>query len=294
MKETITMYWCTLDVTASRIVLSFYFFPQISVKYWWFPFPVRLQSRNAVHREAKYNVFFFFSVNGGWSPWGPWSTCTASCDGGMWTRTRNCTFPEPQHGGYDCGGISWMNATCNQQPCPGKNLTQIIYVNFFYRKQNTTYKLLIYNEQFAKNQFSTGKESSSNVKKMWFVVVDGHWSDWSPWTSCTKTCGGGFRWRYRFCDEPLPSGTGADCVGSTRQNFTCNFAECPSTCVHRLYWDPDYCSLVRNASKISTKFVPFLTSSSFFRVQMTQFSVDEWLLYMLKCAIDKHLMLSEH
>ena len=32
-----------------------------------------------------------------------------------------------------------MNATCNQQPCPGKNLTKIIYVDFFSSEQNTSY-----------------------------------------------------------------------------------------------------------------------------------------------------------
>ncbi len=70
-------------------------------------------------QQAHHNMVLF-SVNGGWTEWGPWTRCTAECEGGVHERTRNCTFPEPQNGGRDCRGRSWMNETCNAQPCPRK------------------------------------------------------------------------------------------------------------------------------------------------------------------------------
>lgn len=41
-------------------------------------------------------------VNGGWSDWSAWSTCSA----GKKTRTRTCTNPAPANGGADCTGSS--------------------------------------------------------------------------------------------------------------------------------------------------------------------------------------------
>ncbi len=49
-------------------------------------------------------------VNGGWSPW---SACSASCGGGIQTRT--CTNPIPANGGAACVGTS--SQACNTGPC---------------------------------------------------------------------------------------------------------------------------------------------------------------------------------
>merc|ERR1719187_1902616 len=49
-------------------------------------------------------------VNGGWSPWG---RCSATCGGGI--RTRTCTDPAPANGGDDCRGDS--RRRCNTQDC---------------------------------------------------------------------------------------------------------------------------------------------------------------------------------
>lgn len=50
-------------------------------------------------------------VDGGWSPW---SACSASCGGGIQTRT--CTNPAPQNGGAPCVGPTTQ--ACNTQACP--------------------------------------------------------------------------------------------------------------------------------------------------------------------------------
>lgn len=34
------------------------------------------------------------------------------------------------------------------------------------------------------------------------VKVDGQWSAWGAMTSCSRTCGGGIRYRQRACDNP--------------------------------------------------------------------------------------------
>ncbi|CAH3198909.1 unnamed protein product, partial [Porites evermanni] len=43
--------------------------------------------------------------------------------------------------------------------------------------------------------------------------VDGKYSDWSEFTDCTKTCGGGQKSRRRSCTNPPPQNGGKDCAG---------------------------------------------------------------------------------
>jgi len=56
-------------------------------------------------------------VNGGWSKWSSYSSCSASCGGGTKTRTRTCTNPEPFGGGKDCKGSDTQSVSCNTDAC---------------------------------------------------------------------------------------------------------------------------------------------------------------------------------
>ncbi|CAM9941195.1 unnamed protein product [Lampetra planeri] len=59
------------------------------------------------------------SRSGGWSPWAPWSECSATCGGGAQRRTRACSNPTPRHGGRACEGQSYEERLCNERtPCP--------------------------------------------------------------------------------------------------------------------------------------------------------------------------------
>ena len=42
------------------------------------------------------------SVDGGWSDWSRWPSCSVTCEDGHMTRTRQCNNPVPVHGGHDC------------------------------------------------------------------------------------------------------------------------------------------------------------------------------------------------
>lgn len=56
--------------------------------------------------------------------------------------------------------------------------------------------------------------------------IDGGWSSWSNWGSCSATCGFGLQKRYRTCDNPRPSPMGAFCHGSLDDVQTCNIGSC--------------------------------------------------------------------
>ena len=56
-------------------------------------------------------------VDGGWSAWGPWDACSASCGPGNLTRARQCDSPLPDHGGLSCAGDEVESQSCNLEKC---------------------------------------------------------------------------------------------------------------------------------------------------------------------------------
>ena len=63
---------------------------------------------------------FFLIVDGGWSIWTSWSPCDKSCNGGVMTKRRHCTNPEPKDGGMDCDGSKERTKPCNMDICPSR------------------------------------------------------------------------------------------------------------------------------------------------------------------------------
>lgn len=59
------------------------------------------------------------------------------------------------------------------------------------------------------------------------LAVDGGWGPWSPWGSCSRTCGGGVQFSYRHCDSPKPQHGGRYCEGQRAKYQSCHTDECP-------------------------------------------------------------------
>ncbi|XP_036605930.1 A disintegrin and metalloproteinase with thrombospondin motifs 18 [Trichosurus vulpecula] len=58
--------------------------------------------------------------------------------------------------------------------------------------------------------------------------IHGHWSEWSAWSECTRTCGGGITQQERHCTNPKPQHGGKFCSGSSRLYQLCNVHPCPA------------------------------------------------------------------
>ena len=61
-------------------------------------------------------------VNGGWTSWEGWTSCSVSCGSGQRRRLRSCSDPSPANGGNTCGRVNAQYQSCNQQRCPGMHL----------------------------------------------------------------------------------------------------------------------------------------------------------------------------
>ncbi|XP_060578403.1 sushi, nidogen and EGF-like domain-containing protein 1 [Ruditapes philippinarum] len=56
--------------------------------------------------------------------------------------------------------------------------------------------------------------------------VNGNWSDWTAWSSCSRSCGSGNQTRFRQCDSPSPGPGGRPCEGDEFDGKPCNLSKC--------------------------------------------------------------------
>ncbi|XP_051543261.1 A disintegrin and metalloproteinase with thrombospondin motifs 3-like [Myxocyprinus asiaticus] len=59
------------------------------------------------------------------------------------------------------------------------------------------------------------------------VKQDGAWGAWSKYSSCSRSCGTGVRFKTRQCNNPVPSHGGQDCPGVNYEYQLCNTDDCP-------------------------------------------------------------------
>ncbi|KAK5883478.1 hypothetical protein CesoFtcFv8_000271 [Champsocephalus esox] len=136
----------------------------------------------------------------GWATWGRWSVCSQECDGGNQVRTRACQPEEDV-----CQGIVEEGRACNPQPCIGKerNRSQGLRAIVGLKRDNTD----------DSNQGVVATQTDSKT------------DEWSPWSTCSITCGEGWQSRTRVC-ATTPFTT--QCTGPLRENRPCNnTAVCP-------------------------------------------------------------------
>ncbi|KAK3095541.1 hypothetical protein FSP39_015906, partial [Pinctada imbricata] len=170
--------------------------------------------------------------NGGWSNWNSWGSCTASCGGGTKTRSRSCTNPTPAGSGASCSGSSSTSTSCNTHTCAvngnwgswgsygGCTVTCGGGTKTRSRSCNNP-------APAHGGQDCSGSGSSSASCNTHHCPIDGNWSSWAAWGSCTVTCGGGTKVRSRSCTNPSPQYGGASCSGSSSSSTSCNTHHCP-------------------------------------------------------------------
>uniref|UniRef100_A0A8C1LL16 ADAMTS-like 2 n=1 Tax=Cyprinus carpio TaxID=7962 RepID=A0A8C1LL16_CYPCA len=85
------------------------------------------------------------------------------------------------------------------------------------------------------NISSRGQEEgvASNSLEDGLEVIKYWWGEWTKWTACTRTCGGGVMSQERHClQQRKKTTTGKDnmtCTGNAKKYHLCNAKECPST-----------------------------------------------------------------
>ena len=57
--------------------------------------------------------------------------------------------------------------------------------------------------------------------------LEGNWGNWTAFSECSHSCGGGIQYRIRGCDNPLPAHGGDWCTGNDTETQECNMQPCP-------------------------------------------------------------------
>jgi len=55
---------------------------------------------------------------------------------------------------------------------------------------------------------------------------------WNEWSSCSRDCDGGMKWRRRHCTNPAPLGDGLDCLGHAKEAQDCHTHSCQGLEIH--------------------------------------------------------------
>ena len=83
------------------------------LSFWWFWFGMSIRSTNFF-----WYYLISFLVDGNWSPWGQWSSCSATvCGDGISQRVRTCTDPKPLLNGRECSGKYKESQKCRNGAC---------------------------------------------------------------------------------------------------------------------------------------------------------------------------------
>ena len=178
-------------------------------------------------------------VDGGYTMWGNYSTCTKTCGNGTKYRTRNCSNPSPAHGGPDCErlGPSFQEVFCNTHPCP-------VHGNYTAWSEFTACSKTCGNGSQTRyrncsepkpihNGRNCDHLGPSNETRSCFLrecPIDGMYGPWTRFSDCSTTCGeDGYQIRTRECDSPPPRFGGRSCnrLGAGKQIRACNIFPCP-------------------------------------------------------------------
>lgn len=84
----------------------------------------------------------------------------------------------------------------------------------------------VVNEQCDDSNTNNGDGCDASCQIEVCTPINGGWSAWSSWGSCSASCGGGTQSRTRTCTNPVPNACGASCVGSNTQSQACNTQYC--------------------------------------------------------------------
>ncbi|XP_055489392.1 LOW QUALITY PROTEIN: SCO-spondin [Leucoraja erinacea] len=153
-------------------------------------------------------------VDGGWTPWSPWSDCPVTCGWGMQTSTRACINPPPRNLGLDCEGLSFQTRNCSGTHCPDgeschwSEWSACPTCGPGYRSRSCS---------------DTGEERQE-VEPCYNqpCAVDCELSLWSEWSACS--CSSPVQHRYRLAHGPLFGGR--PCRGREKESRVCHQMEC--------------------------------------------------------------------
>uniref|UniRef100_H3CC18 Complement factor properdin n=1 Tax=Tetraodon nigroviridis TaxID=99883 RepID=H3CC18_TETNG len=160
-------------------------------------------------------------VDGGWSPWTPFSACPVTCGVGLQLSDRKCNSPAAAHGGRPCPGEQRRSRLCQtnvhcpvdgawspwsewsqcKSPFGQRDVRCKQQRGSQKRRRECLYRA--HNGSICSGELQSQTRACYDVNRCYFK---GSWEGWEPWSLCQPPCGGtSRRSRKRIC-QPDYSG----------------------------------------------------------------------------------------
>uniref|UniRef100_A0A3Q3NA32 SCO-spondin n=1 Tax=Mastacembelus armatus TaxID=205130 RepID=A0A3Q3NA32_9TELE len=183
-------------------------------------------------------------LDGGLSPWGPWSPCSLSCGGvGVKTRSRSCTQPAPAHGGRNCQGLRQETTYCQAPDCSDEDAGFSPWSLWSPCTKTCTDALNPVMKSRHRRCTKPPCSGNSHQEKACNLpqCPDGgaicvgpdcahrncSWTAWGDWSLCSRSCGVGQQQRVRTYLSPGISGSWCeDILGGNLEHRFCNIRPC--------------------------------------------------------------------
>uniref|UniRef100_A0A8K9UVC9 SCO-spondin n=1 Tax=Oncorhynchus mykiss TaxID=8022 RepID=A0A8K9UVC9_ONCMY len=182
-------------------------------------------------------------VDGGLSPWGPWSPCSLSCGGlGLKTRNRACSHPAPAYGGRDCLGPQQESTYCQATDCPDEDAGFSQWSSWTSCSRSCSDSLTPALKSRQRRcvrppcSGDTRQEKACNLSQcpgnvpflpQPHILMNCTWMEWGEWAACSRSCGVGQQQRLRTFLTPGVNGSWCeDILGGNLENRFCNIKAC--------------------------------------------------------------------
>ncbi|XP_059084328.1 uncharacterized protein LOC131881467 [Tigriopus californicus] len=163
--------------------------------------------------------------------WSEWTSCSQTCGTGTKARTRS-VGREAEFGGKPCIGKTTEKEPCSINNCAVDGMWSE-WSTFGYCDRpcgnGTRVRTRSCTNPFPENG-GTKCDGKSQEEEPCLIKecepIDGQWSLWSRWSSCSTTCGKGKITRTRTCSRPEPEYGGQNCTGDNEQHRQCFLGIC--------------------------------------------------------------------
>eukprot|EP00929_Paragymnodinium_shiwhaense_P118522 TRINITY_DN90434_c0_g1_i1.p1 TRINITY_DN90434_c0_g1~~TRINITY_DN90434_c0_g1_i1.p1 ORF type:complete len:1555 (-),score=394.78 TRINITY_DN90434_c0_g1_i1:60-4724(-) len=167
------------------------------------------------------------------SEWGPWTLCSASCDGGSRTKMRSI-LGLAEDGGKPCEGVLRKTEACNPQPCEETVDCQLMEWSDWNGCEEPHPNQRFRIRGVKVSERGGGAPCADAVSETEACPTlhppsDLKLSQWTEWSGCDRDCAGGQRSRKRSVLTPPKHGGSALMPdgGGLKEVKPCNTQPCP-------------------------------------------------------------------